>query len=74
MFRDEYRKEMDQVIWNEEQLERLRLVMAQPSSRPRRLTRRARGLYASASGAASAFGETEPRCAYLHRRVPIKVV
>ena len=40
MFRDEYRREMDQVIWNEEQRERLRQVMAQPSSRPRRLTRR----------------------------------
>ena len=40
MFRDEYRKEMDQVIWNDEQRERLRQVMAQPSSRPRRLTRR----------------------------------
>ena len=41
MFRDEYRKEMDQVIWNEEQRERLRQVMARPNSRPRRLTRRA---------------------------------
>lgn len=40
MFRDEYRKEMDQVIWNEEQRERLRQVMAQPNGRPRRLTRR----------------------------------
>lgn len=40
MFRDEYRKEMDQVIWNDEQRERLRQVMAQPNSRPRRLTRR----------------------------------
>lgn len=40
MFRDEYRKEMDQVIWNDEQRQRLRQVMAQPNSRPRRLTRR----------------------------------
>ena len=40
MFRDEYRKEMDQVIWNDEQRERLRQVMAQPNGRPRRLTRR----------------------------------
>ena len=40
MFRDEYRKEMDQVIWNEAQRERLRQVMAQPNGRPRRLTRR----------------------------------
>lgn len=40
MFRDEYRREMDQVIWTEEQKQRLRQVMARPNSRPRRLTRR----------------------------------
>ena len=40
MFRDEYRKEMDQVIWNEAQKQRRRQAMARPHSRPRRLTRR----------------------------------